>query len=703
MPRLTLAILLLASASPALAEEAADQNEIIVTGVLDGYRTIETTSGTKTSTPILDVPQTISVVTSDQIHDQNLRSMADIVRMIPGVSAGQGEGHRDQITLRGNNSTADFFVDGLRDDVQYFRSFYNIDRVEAHKGPNAMIFGRGGGGGIINRITKGVLVETNRVAGSASVDSFGAWAVSGDINAGLGGGAGLRVNGFYEELNNHRDGYDGNRLGINPVLGAELGDWKLQFGYEYVKDDRVIDRGIPSAFTGTLANPAGPIAGYRDAFFGVRGLNRSAFEAHVLSFRSRAQLSDGLSFTTQILWGDYDKAYTNAFAATAPSAAGTIGIEAYRDPTKRQNFIGQANLEWKGELAGMEHLILLGGEITDQDTQNERINGYFNATTLTAANRRANVALANPLSVPPIFFLAGPTGNSNRKVASKLGQISAYFQDQIKLGGGLELIGGIRYDRFDSRITNQFAAARVDRVDTLWSPRGGLVFKPVPQASLYISYSKSYLPQSGDQFLTFDATNANLKPETFDNLEAGAKWDIKPGLTATVALYRLDRGNTRATGPVPGTIVLTGEQRSKGIEFGLTGKVTSRWQTAIGYALTDAEISRTTSAAPAGRPVPQVPRHQLSLWNRYEATERLGVGLGLYHQSKSFATISNFTVLPAYTRLDGAIFYKLKEGLSLQLNLENIGGAHYFPTAHNDNNITPGAPFNARFTLDVTF
>jgi catecholate siderophore receptor len=709
MPRLLATISLFALALPtqAFAEDAGDDSagtEIIVTGQKDGYQTVSTTSGTKTNTPILDVPQAISVVTSEQIHDQNLRSMADIVRLIPGVSAGQGEGHRDQITLRGNNSTADFFVDGLRDDVQYFRSFYNIDRVEAHKGPNAMVFGRGGGGGVINRITKGA-IDTRLIQASASVNSFGGWAVEGDANLPFSQGA-VRINGFYETLENHRDRFSGERLGINPVIGATLGDLTLQLGYEYVKDDRVIDRGIPSAFAGTITTPAGPAKGLRKRFFGVDGINDTSFEAHVLSFKSKARLSDALSFTTQVLWGDYDKIYGNAFAATAiggTAAAPTIGIEAYRDPTKRQNFIGQANLEWRGKTGGIEHVLLIGGEVTDQDTRNERINGFFNPTVLTAANRRAIVPLTNPLSIPPITFVAGPTGNSNRAVQSDLKQVSAYLQDQIKLGGGFELIGGIRFDRFDSQITNRFTGAQVARVDTLWSPRAGIVYKPVPQASLYASYAKSYLPQSGDQFLTFDATNATLAPETFDNIEIGAKWDIRPDLTATVALYQLDRGNTRATGATPGTVVLTGEQRSKGIEIGLTGRITPKWQTALGYALTKAEITATTSAAPAGRNLAQVPKHQASLWNRYEVTNTLGLGLGIYHQSRSFATISNVTVLPAYTRLDGAIFYTVSPALKLQLNLENLTGARYFPTAHNDNNITPGAPFNARFSLNLNF
>ena len=165
---------------------------------------------------------------------------------------------------------------------------------------------------------------------------------------------------------------------------------------------------------------------------------------------------------------------------------------------------------------------------------------------------------------PQIYFVAGPAGNSNRKVASDLSQVSVYLQDQIKLGAGFELIGGLRYDRLKLAVTNQFTSAVMQRVDHLWSPRVGLVFKPVPQASLYLSRSKSFLPQSGDQFLTFDASFAALEPETFDNLEAGAKWDITPALSASLAIYRLDRGNTRATGPTPGTTVLTGSQRNRG-------------------------------------------------------------------------------------------------------------------------------------------
>jgi catecholate siderophore receptor len=685
-------------------EDDSNGREIIVTADAEGHQSAHTSTGTKTKTQILDIPQAITVVTTAQMKDQSIQTIADLARLLPGISAGQGEGHRDQINLRGNNSTADFFVDGLRDDAQYFRSFYNVERVEALKGPNAMIFGRGGGGGVINRVTKTTL-DRRLLEGSASGSSFGAWAVTGDANIPFANGA-VRVNGFYEALASHRDFYSGRRLGINPVVGLRLARWSFQLGYELIKDNRIVDRGIPSAFAGTSAQPAEPAPRLRDQFFGAPGLNRASVRGHVVTFHSSAELTDELTFSTQLLYGHYDKVYANAFAATAMGgtiAAPTVGIEAYREPTVRTNFIGQANVEWRGKAFELEHVVLVGAELTHQSSRSERVTGFFNATTLTAANRRASVALGNPLLVPALFFVAGPQGNGNRAVTGDLSQISTYLQDQITLGQGFELIGGVRLDRFKNAIINRFTSAEVARVDKLWSPRLGLVFKPKANASLYLSISKSYLPQSGDQFLAFDPNNANLAPETFSNVEVGAKWDIQPNLSATLAIYRLDRTNMRAAGATTGSVVQTGQQRSKGIEFGVTGKVASGWHMTLGYALTDARVIETTSAAPAGRKVGQVPRHQLSLWNKVDLSKNLSLGVDAYHQSKSFATISNVTLLPAYTRLDGALFLKISRGLNLQLNLENVTGARYFPTAHNDNNITPGAPFNARITVNVAY
>ena len=161
-------------AAGAVVDDASDQEPIIVTGQRSEYGVRATSSATRTSTAVKDIPQALSVVSEQQIEDQQLRSIADLLYFVPGATPGTGEGNRDQFTLRGNNSTADFFVDGIRDDVQYSRDLYNVDRVEVLRGPNAMIFGRGGGGGIVNRVTK-----------RSTLGPLGELAASGDSQGGI--------------------------------------------------------------------------------------------------------------------------------------------------------------------------------------------------------------------------------------------------------------------------------------------------------------------------------------------------------------------------------------------------------------------------------------------------------------------------------------------------------------------------------------
>jgi catecholate siderophore receptor len=281
---------------------------------------------------------------------------------------------------------------------------------------------------------------------------------------------------------------------------------------------------------------------------------------------------------------------------------------------------------------------------------------------------------------------------------------AAYIQDQIRPASWIEIVAGLRFDSFKVSVDDFRSGGEFDRVDHLWSPRIGLVLKPDRHLSIYANYSRSYLPQSGDQFSSLTSITEGLKPERFDNYEVGAKLQLPGGLLATAAIYRLDRTNTRASDPSnPALTVLTGAQRSRGLELGLERSITSRWLISGGYALQKAEITSTTTAAPAGREVPLVPRHSFSLWNRYDVTKQLGFGLGVIARSRSFATISNAVELPSYTRLDAALYYKLPLGLQAQLNVENLLGVHYFPTANADNNIAPGAPRTAKLTLGYKF
>ena len=697
-----------AGSAAADAATTAEADPIVVTGERVGYDVRQSTSATRTNTALKDIPQSISVISGQQIDDQALRSVADVLRYVPGTSAAQGEGHRDQIVLRGNNSTADFFVDGLRDDVQYYRGLYNLDRVEVLKGPNAMIFGRGGGGGVINRVSKRPKASHfGRV--SVSGDSEGAFYGEGDVNGVLGGGVLGRLNAVFEKFDNHRDVYDGRRVAINPTLALEAGpDTRIDLGVEYVRDRRVVDRGVPADARGraapSQAAPARPLDGFDRTFFGDEDINRTRFSAKVASARVEHRFSDALRLSSKLLYGDYDKVYQNAFAAgpaTIVGGAESVAVEAYRDPTRRENLLIQNDLIGDFTTGRLSHTLLVGADFADQRTRNARINGFFDSgVATTSSGRRTIVALNDPTVIPPVTFRAG-TGN--RSVEANADVVGLYVQDQIRFGEHVEIVAGLRHDWFKLEVDNLTSGASFERKDALWSPRLGVVAKPVRDLSLYASFSRSFLPQSGDQFSSLDLTLAALKPERFTNLEIGAKWQALPQLDLTLAAYRLDRTNTRETDPPSLLTVLTGEQRSKGIEFEVRGQVTRNLSLSGGIARQNAKVRRSATPALLGRKAPLVPKLQASLWSRYDFTSRLGAGIGLYHQSKSFTSISNAVVLPAYTRIDAAGYFDLTEAIALQLNVENLFGADYYSTAHNDNNITPGAPRTARATLRFGF
>ncbi len=690
---ISIAAALLASTTPAFAEgnyidgvELADASDVIVvTGQRGEYGVRSTSTATKTPTDIKNIPQALTVISESQIEDQNLRSIADVLMFVPGATPGTGESNRDQITLRGNNTTADFFVDGIRDDVQYFRDLYNVDRVEVLRGSNAMIFGRGGGGGVINRVTKRSSLNPSREF-SASGDSEGRVRLTGDADQPLGGGAGLRINGVYENGNSFRRGVDLERYAINPTLGLVLSPaTRVDLSYEFLHDRRTADRGSPSI-------DGEPLEGFDRTFFGDPDLSFAKADVNLATLAVEHKFSDKLSLRNRTLYGDYDKFYQNIYP-NGPVLAGQVRLSAYNDTTRRKNVISQTDLMWENRLGGVDQTLLLGFEIGRQKGINQRRNGVFAASGTSPTF--INVPIDDATVGGPVSFLANGANN-----ALKASIAAVYVQDQIRLSTWLEIVAGLRFDRFSLDIRNRDSNVRFDRSDELVSPRVGVILKPRPNLSLYASYSRSFLPQSGDQFSSLNVTSEALKPEKFDNYEAGAKWEPIDGLLATAAVYQLDRTNTQARDPHDSSrIVLTGAQRSRGLELGLERSVSARWQISAGYAWQKAKITETTSAAPEGREVPLVPRHTFSLWNRYDVSDRLGLGLGVIARSKSYASISNAVKLPGYARVDGAVFTKLGHGIEAQVNAENIFGADNFPTAHNDNNIAPGAPRTVRATV----
>ena len=652
------------------------------------YAVTDVLSATKTFTALRDVPQSITVVKREQMADQNATSIAEIVRYVPGVTVHQGENNRDEVIIRGNKSNADFYRDGVRDDVQYYRDPYNMERFEALKGPNAMIFGRGGGGGVINRVTKEAKFTKIREF-TASGGSFSDRRFTGDLGQAVTKNIAFRLNGLYEGSRSFRKYVTLEREGINPTFSYSPDEkTSINIGYEYFRDRRTADRGITS-FQSKPANV--PI----DTYYGDPKQAYVRADVNMLT-GSIERVFGEVIFRNRAHYGDYDRGYQN-FVPGAVNTVGTlVTLTAYNNATQRKNLFNQTDITYSFSTGTVKHTVVGGAEFGRQLTDNFRNTGFFKNVTTAI-----QVAFSEPVTNLPVTWRQSATDADNHL---KLNLAAGFVQDQVEFTKWLQAIVGLRYDHFGLTYRNNRNGDVLSRVDRVVSPRLGLVLKPATHVSIYGSYSVSFLPSSGDQFSSLTAITQQVKPEKFTNYEGGLKWDIRPGLFLSSALYRLDRTNTRATDPNdPTRIIQTGQQRTDGFEAGLTGNITRAWSMTGGYTWQNARITSGTTAAIAGKQVAQVPHNMLSMWNKYQFTSRLGAGLGLIYRSDMFAAVDNTVVLPAYLIANAAVYYNFSEHWRLQANVENLTDRRYFANADNNTNISPGAPRNIKVGVTARF
>jgi catecholate siderophore receptor len=669
-----------------------------------GYVATRTSSATKTDTPLINVPQSVNVLTREFIQDQPFQGFTEILRYSPGVIPHQGEGNRDQVLIRGMSSSADFFVSGIRDDVQYFRDLYNINRIEVLKGPNAMIFGRGGAGGVINRVLKeadGLPVKELTLLGGQFNDWRGAVDLGGAFNDNWAG----RVNAVYENSDSYRRFVNIERYGINPTVTYRNDTTKVALSYEHFHDDRTSDRGIPSQ---AIVGP-GKLYPYQtdpSTFFGNPALSHNHVDADIGTATIEHDFDSGLLIKNASRYANYDKFYQNVYPGSAVNAAGTsLNLTAYNHLTPRENLFNQTDLIYKADLGWSRHTLLVGAELGRQSGVDVRQDGFFNGVSASLA-----VSPLNPVSFVPVVFRQLPTA-ANSKYDLNLG--ATYAQDQIEITRYLMFIGGLRFDHFDYQALNRNNGTTNVRVDNLLSPRAGVILKPVDNVSFYASYSVSYLPSSGDQFATLTPGTAIAKPEKFENHEVGVKWEVSPRLIFNAAVFDLDRSNQRLPDPNnAGFFILSGKTNAKGFETGLVGYITDLWQISAGYAYTDARIVSATSAViVAGNRIGLVPFNTFTMWNRYQFVPWLAAGVGVIHQTNSYASSDDTVILPGWTRVDAGIFGDIPrvylqeqvKRLRWQINVENLSGTRYYSTADGNNNIQPGSPRAVRGQIIANF
>jgi catecholate siderophore receptor len=673
---------------PPFVLSIAGVRETVTVSAPEGYRAAATSSATKTLTPLRDVPQAITVVTQELMKDQLMMSVSDVVRYVPGITTQQGENNRDQIIVRGNNTSADFFVNGVRDDVQYFRDLYNVERVEALKGPNAMIFGRGGAGGVVNRVQKAAGFQSIREV-SLQGGMYGNKRFTGDLDQPLSEKVAIRLNGMFESSDSFRTGVDLDRYGLTPTVTiAPSGKTTITLSYEHLHDTRTADRGITS-FRNAPAD-VDP-----DLFYGNPDDSHVRARVNLGTAAVEHRLGNATLRNRTVVAG-YDRFYQNYVPGAASTDGTLVTLTAYNNATKRTNVFNQTDIVYPLSTGSIRHTFLAGAEFGRQLTDNFRNSGFFNNTATSV-----QVPFLNPTISTPVTYRQNATDADNHL---RTNVAATYVQDQVELTSHLQVLGGIRVDRFDLQYHNNRNGDTLSRPDTLVSPRAGIVLKPLEPVSVYGSYSVSYLPSSGDQFSSLTTITEQVKPEKFNNYEVGVKWDLLPAVSMTTAVYRLDRTNTRSTDPNdPTRIVQTGSQRTNGYELGINGNLTRAWTVAGGYAYQDADVTSPTVTAREGAQVGQVPHHTLSLWNNYRVHPRLAAGLGVIYRSDMFAAIDNTVLLPGYTRVDGAAFFSLTKRVRLQLNVENMFDRLYYVNADNNTNISPGFPRTLRIGMTTRF
>ena len=683
--------------SGSVSAQDAEIEEVVVKGkVLQS----DQVNALKTPTPIINVPQSLTIVTDEEMLEKGMRSIGDIIRYTPGVNTSQGEGHRDAVVFRGVRSTADFFQDGARDDVQYYRSLYNVEQVEILRGPNALLFGRGGTGGALNRVTKKAMVGDDFRSVNVGMDSFGAFDLAADINVDMGDTMALRINVHSDTLENHRDYYEGDRLGLNPTLRMKLSSYTtLDLLYEHIDHERFVDRGIPTANNEPVKDFAGIVFGDKDN--NIHTVEASVFRAivsHVFSDTRKGNLS--------ITSNSFEKMYRNTYAASHTAGSAVVTMDGYHDPTERDNFILSGSLVNELTIGNTTHTVLSGFESIETENSNFRYNTYWTSKDCSASGYdQESFNITDPMDFT-ITVSGAPTSleytnpcSLKSSTETDISVTSLFIQDQVDVTDNLILVLGGRHDTFDvtvDDIKNETSAARED---SEFSPRMGLIYKPRDAVSVYYSYSESFAPRSGEQYKKLTSgspgSGETLRPDYFENTEVGVKVDLSSDLSLTAAYFDSKADKAGYDGSSAEYIVERGLEVN-GMELELKGKVNDKLDLTLG-------LLNIIDAKNGSKDAREVPETTASMWANVSVNPKLGWAVGVMHQGDSLIKDGGTQMLPAYTRVDAALYYVLSDDFRLQLNMENFTDKLYFPHSHSTHQVSVGRERNVRLSVTRSF
>ncbi|MGG6269523.1 TonB-dependent siderophore receptor [Leptolyngbya sp. AN03gr2] len=671
-------------------EEEADE-EVVVTGEESRYRVPRSNTGTRTDTPVRDIPQSIQIVPRQVLQDRGINTVGDALENVSSVVQRDATGSifGDLFTIRGfliqSGITSNVFRDGLPYVIPGRLNTNDIEQVEVLKGPASILFGAGQPGGVINLVSKKPLPNPyyNAEITVGSFDTYrGAIDFSGPFDEQK--RSGYRFNLSYEKFNSYRDFVSGNRLSISPVVSAALGkNTTLTVYAQLSSESETADEGIPVIGDRIPDVPRGRFLGEDFAEISSTTFNAGYTLEHKISNAWTLRQS------SQYLFFEFDRYYPSLDGID--EATGDISRTAYATTGKYHRFNTSADVIGKFSTGSIEHTLLFGAEY--------RYGAENPAFQFSTAYDPIN--LFNPIYARRPYDRAFEFFRDDN-----FSTFALYLQDQIALLPNLKLVAGVRYDTARQfRTTQELGSDRAEfeQTDSAWSPRVGLIYQPIPAISLYASYSRSFAPAFGTRRNLDDAT---FEPETGRQFEVGMKADLSNRLSLTIAAYDLRKQNVETPDPGnPDFTLQTGEQTSRGIELDLVGRILPGWNVIASYAYTDAFISADNDF-PVGNRLSEVPYNQASLFTTYEVQrgtlKGLGVGLGLFYVGDRQGDLSNTYVLPGYLRTDALLYYR-QNNWRAQLNFRNLFNREYFVSNFSDRFVTPSAPFSVSGSLSIQF
>lgn len=658
-------------------------------------------SSPKYTEPLRDVPQTITVISKAVIEEQAATTLRDVLRNVPGLTMAAGEGGvaaGDNLTLRGFSARNDVFIDGVRDLGPQSRDPYNLEQVEVAKGPSSSFNGRGSAGGTINLVSKSPGLE-RYFGGSLNFGSDRTQRVTGDINLplkgiGLGERTGLRLNTLWHQSGvAGRDVVENQRWGVAPSLAFGVGtSTRLTLNYFKNKQDNIPDYGIPwvTATHNVLAafrdKPA-PVD--RESYYGLKSRDFEKLNSDLATVKFEQDFDDNLNFRTQFRYGRS----TRNSITSAPRFASNDNLVINRNGpswiTEDNIWDSQTDFRARFSTGKIDHAVVIGAAITRENNkrQNRTVAG---APTTTLYDPNPDQPFTGTITLNPI--IGDITGDSQ----------ALYAIDTVKIGRKLELIGNLRWDRFDVDGTNATGVA-VTRVDRMTSWRAGAVYKPKPNGSFYASYGTSLSPSL--EGLSYSTANTAIEPEKTYTYELGTKWDVfREQLSLSGAFFQVEKTNARTPGVLPDdpVQVLQGNQRVRGIELGAAGNVNHNLRVFAAYTFMESEITKSNTPAEVGKQFQNTPRNSASVWTTYSTPWRLSLGGGPRFVGKRFGNNTNTRFVEKYWTLDAMASYPLTERIDLRVNLYNLNNAYYFDRL-GGGHLIPGAARSVNVSTNFRF